>query len=315
MVDASLIQLVLDSDRRGRNVSFLSKLAWFVAVLMLAGLAKLLFDNILYAAIMRWLSSRGIEESDMVAVVTANLIPIAGAIALSAAIYWLSLNHHATKAQALAVHESKSRGSSLSVIRRLFTWSDPLPIIATSLIVAFVAGIIWQINYGPLTQLRRPTIAVVEPTLTEAEKNSRANIVSQLETQLAFMRSTADRARDLLDNWQYKAQSSASDFRDSAALVSSGFYSSSSLLRSLAMQSEKMTDLADLTKPDFPDCDLKSQAFFAEVDRITSRRNIDVVFTLLNNIKLSDFRSILPECQKWIEDRTQAIRKRRTQYR
>jgi hypothetical protein len=174
-------------------VTFLSRLSWFVAILMLYGVAKLLFDNILYAAIMRWLSAHGIEESDMVAVVTANLIPIAGAIALPAAIYWLSMQHHATKAKPVPAAEPPKAEIRPSFFRRLvarlITWDDPLPIIASSLVVAFVVGIVWQVNFGPLTHLRKPVPSTpTEIVLSPAEMLAARTAVKQISVSFLFVR-------------------------------------------------------------------------------------------------------------------------------
>ena len=76
-------------------MGFLRAALWFIVVFLAFGLAKLLFDNILYAAIMRQLESAfGIKEGDVVAVIASNLIPLFATMIVVALIWWLTLQHH-----------------------------------------------------------------------------------------------------------------------------------------------------------------------------------------------------------------------------
>src|ERR1700733_6682964 len=140
-------------------MSLFWKALWFIVALLGAGLAKLLFDNILYAAIMRYLGTYGIMEGDMIAVVTTNLIPIIGTIVVVALIYWLASQHHASKTVTGTPAVSAPNNPRQSIFRRILVSQGPLPSIALSLAVALCAGIYWQINYGPLIRLRRPQTA------------------------------------------------------------------------------------------------------------------------------------------------------------
>jgi hypothetical protein len=81
------------------------------AVILAAGLlfwfAKLLFDSIFYAAVMRRLKSDlDVDEADIIAIVTVNLIPIIVSIILIAVIYLLAIHHVESCAKA-AVAEVK----------------------------------------------------------------------------------------------------------------------------------------------------------------------------------------------------------------
>jgi hypothetical protein len=66
------------------------------ALLVVAGLVLWwalgsIFDNILWESIMAWLKATfGIEEGDVVAVVTKNLIPILGVVFAVLVIYWIA---------------------------------------------------------------------------------------------------------------------------------------------------------------------------------------------------------------------------------
>jgi hypothetical protein len=56
----------------------------------------------------------------------------------------------------------------------------------------------------------QPAIAPI--VLSEAEKKERLGTISRLMVQLVLMRAAADRALEVSDNWQYQAQTNATDF-------------------------------------------------------------------------------------------------------
>jgi hypothetical protein len=200
---------------------------WFVVVLLAATLAKLLFDNILYAAIMaRLKSSFGIEEGDLIAVVATNLIPIAATLIVVAFIYWLSSQHHAAKAATAAPETATQAATKLNILGRIFFRRDPLPAIAISLAIALIIGIYWQINYGPLTQLRKsPPVSA----LSDTERNTRFNVLANiLNFAVNRMKSGCASGREIAENWQYKVQSGGADqlINDLTAFSNSIYFAS-----------------------------------------------------------------------------------------
>jgi hypothetical protein len=289
-------------------MSLFWKALWFIVALLGAGLAKLLFDNILYAAIMRYLGTYGIMEGDMIAVVTTNLIPIIGTIVVVALIYWLASQHHASKTVIGPPAVSAPNNPRQSIFRRILVSQGPLPSIALSLAVALCAGIYWQINYGPLTQLRRPQPA---QKLTEAEKKDRLNFVVTTSNSVDTARLAMAKAHELSENWQYRMQTGVADFNAELAAVSTGLYLAKYALKNGEANSEKWPDMAAITKDDLPDCDTKTNAFIAEIKRINDRKGADLVFTLLNDVKLIEWRASLLECDRWISGRIEAVAARR----
>jgi len=74
-------------------------------------------------------------------------------------------------------------------------------------------------------------------------------------------------------------------------------------------------DMADLFKSDDPDCNGKSNALHAEIFRINAHKGAELLFTLLNDTKLADFRAVVPECEKWVNARIEAANKKLAEYR
>jgi hypothetical protein len=97
--------------------------------------------------------------------------------------------------------------------------------------------------------------------------------------------------------------------------AANGFYSSNAELKSLEIQNEGRADLAPILKTDYPDCNGKTNALHSEIFRINNHKGADLVFTLLNDTKLADFRTSAPECQKWANARIDAVNKKRAEYR
>jgi hypothetical protein len=74
-----------------RSMEFISKAFGFLASLILLGLFKILFDNMLYASFMSRLKrDYGIKEADVIAIVAANLIPLTAAVIVIFYIYLLA---------------------------------------------------------------------------------------------------------------------------------------------------------------------------------------------------------------------------------
>jgi hypothetical protein len=290
-------------------MSLFWKALWFIVALLGAGLAKLLFDNILYAAIMRYLGTYGIMEGDLIAVVTTNLIPVIGTIVVVALIYWLASQHHASKTMVGVAPVSAANNPSRGIFKRILISQGPLPSIALSLAIAFSTGIYWQINYGPLTQLRRPPPAATK--LTEAEKKDRLNFVVTTSNSVDTARLAMAKAHELSENWQYRMQTGVADFNAELAAVSTGLYLAKYALKNGEAISDKWPDMAAITKDDLPDCDTKTNAFIAEIKRINDRKGADLVFTLLNDVKLIEWRASLLECDRWISGRIEAVAARR----
>jgi hypothetical protein len=291
---------------------------WFVIVLLCAGLIKLLSDNILYAAIMRYLGTYGIAEGDLIAVVTTNLVPIIATIAVVAVIYWMSLQSHAAKSAALPAAAVDATRSQAGVIRRSWNSGGPLPIIAVSLAVAFAVGIVWQINYGPLTNLRKPVSSPLQIVLFPGEIQAARPVLKQILYSLSWINQGTDKWRELLENWQYQIQTNGpDDFMKSAndvynTIAISGFLGLSNAVS--GMDIKKYPDIADIVKNDSPDCIGKPLAFSNELKRIKEHKGADMTFTLINNTKMADWRAALPECSKWITARLGAFAKVEAKY-
>jgi hypothetical protein len=157
--------------------------------------------------------------------------------------------------------------------------------------------------------------AAAPVVLSQAEKKERLEIIAKLIVQLVLMKAAADRGQEVSDNWQYQAQTNAIDFLIGITQAANGFYSADTELRSLEAQNESRVDLTPILKTDYPDCNGKTNALHSEIVRINLHKGTDLVFTLLNDTKLADFRASLPECQKWVNARIDAANKKRVEYR
>jgi hypothetical protein len=150
------------------------------------------------------------------------------------------------------------------------------------------------------------------PILTEQEKKDRIANIDRLMVQLNMMKAASDRAKYVLENWQSQAMTDPSGLTVAILLISAGFYASFEL-KSLERSFANRKGTADLFKADFPDCYGKTSAFNSEINRITGHK-AELLFTLQNNTKLADFRSTMPDCEKWINSRIEAAEERRQQY-
>jgi hypothetical protein len=290
-------------------------LLWFLAALFAAGAFKLLFDNILYAAIMARLADFGIEEHDVVAIVAANLAPIVAAMVALAAIYWLSLQHHAAKAAAAnSGGASPVLGKRMVGVRGLLTRFDPLPAIVLGLALVLAGGIYWQVRYGPLTNIAglwRPV-----PTLSDADKKAINAILAEIIADLNWSKQSMDSAEELSDNWQYRLQTQGPDkFMNELGLISQSIANITvPQLGILVRNSEKYPDLVVLMSvKDMPNLAGRTSALIAEVKRISARKDYDLVFVLLNDVKLLEWRAAVPDFRKWLTERYAAIEKKRAE--
>jgi hypothetical protein len=291
---------------------------WFVVVLLCAGLLKLLSDNILYAAIMRYLGAYGIVEGDLIAVVTTNLVPIVATIAVVALIYWMSLHHHATKSATApapsVVHPPPNDG----LFRRFWNSGGPLPTIAISLAVAFCIGIFWQINYGPLTHLRKPQ-PLDALTLSTADKAERVLGLVALLTPVSRMKAACTAAKDVAENWQYRATIGGPDqlASDILPLSNAIYYVNSIDLPDILVRYKNNSEIVPIitTEWNFPDIvGSTTTALIKEIGRIKEHKGADTVFTLLNDVKLIEWKNALPQCDKWVQEKIEFINSKRAKY-
>lgn len=284
----------------------------FICTLLLQGLFKLLFDNILYGAIMAWLKLHfGIEESDVIAVVATNLIPILATIVVMAAIYWLALQHHLKKAGSADVVSAKNNSqppTSTNRIAKLFSRIEPLPAIALGLTIALAGGVYWQLYHGPLNQLGQ--IAPPKQPLTPPEIAFRVQHIDQILSSLGVVKDSIAASRDILDNWQYQIQTNGpDDFMSHVATIYNNMAFGGFIgVRNAVNDIPNIPDIRDLGKQDAPDCVGKTRAFYDELKRIKDHK-ADMIFTLINDTKMADWRIVIPECEKWVNDRI-AIAKR-----
>jgi hypothetical protein len=56
-----------------------------------------------------------------------------------------------------------------------------------------------------------------------------------------------------------------------------------------------------------------TQALQQEVVRIRDHK-ADVIFTLINDTKLADWKNTLPECDKWVQAKSETIRVKQATY-
>ena len=232
------------------------------------------------------------------------------------------MHHHATKAKSTPTAEHPKAESRPNFFRRFvarLTWNDPLPIIASSLVVAFVIGIVWQVNFGPLTHLRKPVPSTPQQiVLSPAEMLAARTALKQISVSFLYVRQGLDKWRDLLENWQYQIQTNGpDDFSKNAGDIYTGISLAGFLGMSNAvsgMDMRKYPDIAEIVKNDSPDCLGKPMAFYNEVKRIRDHKGADITFTLINNTKMSDMRAALPECMTWMAIRANAIAKVETKY-
>jgi hypothetical protein len=295
----------------------LTSLWYFLSATILYALFKMLFDNILYAAIMaRLKTSFGIEERDVIAIVATNLVPILATIVALAVIYFVSLHHHATKAKTAngapvdlppaPVNPKKDR--LLGRLARL----EPLPAITLGLAVALAAGVYWQIHYGPnrtavtQTQVQRPS---------PDEIRNKVKSIDDIVTALDYIKQGAVKSHDLLEGWSYRITVDGPDaFMIEVGNIYGYFSGIGALGLSNAFKATTYLDIRQLaTTSDMPDCSGKTLAFYSELKRIKEHKGADMVFILMNDTKLADWRAIIPECDKWATERLEVAKKKRTE--
>jgi hypothetical protein len=272
---------------------------------LLFALFKLLFDNILYAAIMlRLHASFGIEERDVIAVVAANLIPILATVVTLSVIYWLTLHHHAVKAadaQHAVIQETtpaeksnvlqSGKSTGVFLLRKL----EPLPAITLGLAIAVVVVAFYQ-NWA---DHRAP-----QNTLTPAEISVARNVMKQIVSSLGYVKDELDDAHKTLDTWHYEIQVNGPDkFLDHIGTIYNnmtfaGFTGMSNSI--FGLDQKKYPDIAQIAKNNSPDCSAKTLAFYNEVKRIKEHPGADMIFILINDTKMAEWRAALPECDKWI---------------
>jgi hypothetical protein len=277
-----------------------------VAVFLLFQLANLLGGNVLYAAIVVRLRQAGIQEGAVVALIATNLVLVIATIVVVTFLYFLAFRHHTEKAAALSSEASIASGTSYARRFSLKGMEAPTAVVV-ALLLSVPVAIYWQINYGPFAHK-------AEAPLSDSEKKDRIALIDRLMVQLNMMKSSALRARDISENWQYQVQTDPNNFLVSLALVANGFYASDVELKSLERMFAGRKDIADLFKADYPDCNEKSNALYAEISRISAHKGADLMFTLLNDTKLADFRAVVPECEKWSNARIDAVNKKRVEY-
>lgn len=285
----------------------LISLWYFLCAALLYALFRLLFDNILYAAIMSRLhSSFGIEERDVVALVAANLIPIMATIAVLVIIYRVSLRHHTARATTSNNISDPLPPLPRRGVRRnlgvLIAKLEPLPAIALGLAVTFVGSLIYEAYYSQTPRQR--------PAISDTDRQNIISATTQVITAMTLMQSGAKMGLELLDNWQYKIQTNgADDFMRQLVPIENIFYSGMARLVDTKKTFQGIRQIMPLVKTDdAPPCFVKTAEFYAEIKRLQEHK-ADLVFTLVNDTKFADWRAVLPECKSWIEKRLDAADK------
>lgn len=301
---------------RARMKLFLSAL-WFVAVLLLMGVAKLLFENILYAAIMTRLKSTfGLQEGDLIAIVTNNLIEVTATIVAVVLIYWASSRHQAST---MADFTPNSPTKKQGILRRLIDL-NPLPAIVIGLAFAFGGGLYWELHYGPLTGLRTPPEAIKSaiPQLSSADKAKRLAALTVISNTVVQMRSACALGREIAENWQYKVQTGGADAltgelnRFSALVWLGGGFNPQYTFSAYLVYSDIVPMIS--TEWQFPSVlSSTTSALVDEINRIKEHK-ADIIFTLINDVKLADWKKALPECERWTEAKVNDIAAKRVIY-
>ena len=291
---------------------------YFLCAILLYALAKMLFDNILYAAILlRLHSAFGIEERDVIAIVAANLIPILATIVALALIYGLARYHHAAKAKAAGTSiafdpaPTTTSGKSRWRLSRFLNKLEPLPAITLGLAIAVAGSGVYQHyqNSKPPPSAR---------TISAADKQTATAILKQFAYSVNIIKKSLDKSKEVLEGWQYRIQVNGADeflatlgeIYDNMAIL--GFISMSNAMYNI--DTKKFSDLVAFSKRDDPGCIDRTLALINEVKRIKEHKGADVVFTLINDTKLVDWRTGLPECEKWIAAKTDALAKLQAEY-
>lgn len=270
---------------------------WFVVIILAAALAKLLFDNIPYAAVMaRLKNSFGIGENDVIAIVATSLIPIAATVAVVAFIYWRFSQHHriaSTGASESQTPAMSPHGYRAKVIKRLFLQRDSLPIIVIALSVALTSG----------------------PSASEDQKEILQGLLTMIN-YLSIAKTFEDRAYELIDDRAPKIQTDGpDDFMARLNDLQTGYYSVINGFPYILRILRNTPDVQSLTKVEvIPDCLERTRSLYAEIKRINEHKGPDVVFTLENNTILAKWRAGLPECDKWISDKLDAAKKKYVEY-
>lgn len=288
----------------------------------LGALLLLLFDNMLYAAIvLRLRTSFGIEEADMTAWIAANLILILVTIIVLLGFYRLSLHYHMAKGIDLgglpAVTESSSAPTAAPTrasIRSLLHRFEPLPAIALGLTVAVVGVGYYQYRIG-----RPPAPEQSKIQLSPAEVVTGRTAVNAIIASLRWSQSGVAKALELRDNWQYQIQvKGPDDFYKRIDEISGNIGYAGMLGISNAVHDlnpKKYPDIMELAKFEgAPDCYGKSAALLNELKAIKEHNAADMIFNLTNNIQMADWRAVMPECDKWAAGKLNAAAKILAQY-
>lgn len=285
----------------------------------LGALLLLLFDNMLYAAIVQRLrTSFGIEEADMTAWIAANLILILVAIIVLFGLYRLSLHYHMAKVIDLGGLPTATESSSAPTtspargrIRSLLHRFEPLPAIALGLVVA-VIGVVYYQNWIN----RRPT-STTPPRITEIDRLAGLNALTQLASNMQSAATYSKAMREIADNWQYKISTDGPD-AFSAALNQAGagyIYGLNGMYYVTTQFKGIPSDILALAKDDgtLAACNTRAKALAEEIQRIKEHK-ADLVFTLVNDIKLIEWRDGIKTCDEWIAGRRDVIEKKRAEY-
>ena len=198
---------------------------------------------------------------------------------------------------------------------------DPLPAIAIGLAIALVGGIYWQLHYGPLTNL--PYTAGAKPVsqkpqLSDSQRAERQLALGTISNTIAKAEIGCAHGHELSDNWQYKAQSEGPDqfLKEVSAFRNDMWYAGEFDPTYTFKNFLAYPDLAPFftTEWQFPSVLLSTtSALEQEINRIKEHK-ADLVFTLINNVKLLDWKNALPACDKWVAEKKVAIRNQRSKY-
>jgi hypothetical protein len=173
-----------------------------------------------------------------------------------------------------------------------------------SVLVLSIGANAWLFYHAPIVA-RQSVTEIPQPQpqpaveLSDSEKKDRVALLDRLMVQLNTMKASGVRARDISENWQYQVQTDPNNFIILLTQVANGFYTADTELKSLERLFAGRKDIADLFNSDYPDCNGKSNALHSEIFRINTHKGAELLFTLLNDTKLAEFRAAAPECEKW----------------